>query len=150
MKRTWKRITLAAMISLLSVGCIGMVMHHLIPHGHKPAVEEFGLGPRRSASGQYSGTLATDQPLKVRSMQSIRFAIADSAGRAVDGVAITVDGGMPQHGHGLPTQPRVTQALGQGVYVVEGLKFNMGGWWELKFRIDGAAGRDSITFNLDL
>ena len=33
--------------------------------------------------------------------------------------------------------------LGNGDHLVEGMKFNMGGWWVVKFRVDAAAGRDS-------
>jgi hypothetical protein len=58
---------------------------------------------------------------------------------------------MPQHGHGLPTKPRVTRALGNGDHLVEGMKFNMGGWWVVKFRVaSSAAGADSVVFNLSL
>ena len=63
---------------------------------------------------------------------------------------ISVDGGMPEHGHGLPTQPRVKRALGHGVYEIEGVRFNMGGWWEFKLAIAGSRGADTVTFNLDL
>ena len=57
---------------------------------------------------------------------------------------------IPQHGHGLPTKPRVTRALGHGDHLVEGLKFNMGGWWIVRFRINSATGADSLVFNLKL
>jgi hypothetical protein len=30
------------------------------------------------------------------------------------------------------------------------MKFNMGGWWVVKFGVDAAAGRDSVVFNLKL
>ena len=63
---------------------------------------------------------------------------------------IIVDGGMPQHGHGLPTKPLVTAHLGEGKHVVDGMKFNMGGWWVVKLTIDGAKGSDVVTFNLKL
>jgi hypothetical protein len=33
---------------------------------------------------------------------------------------------------------------------VEGMRFNMGGWWVVKFRVDAPAGPDSVVFNLDL
>ena len=46
---------------------------------------------------------------------------------------------MPRHGHGLPTKPRVTRPLGNGDHLVEGMKFNMGGWWVVKFRVASAA-----------
>lgn len=39
---------------------------------------------------------------------------------------------MSQHGHGLPTRPQVTQNLGNGDYLVEGTKFQMGGWWVMR------------------
>lgn len=73
-----------------------------------------------------------------------------AAGAPVTGAAISIDGGMPQHGHGLPTKPQVTRELGSGDYLVEGMKFNMGGWWVVKFHVAAAAGRDSIAFNLKL
>ena len=48
------------------------------------------------------------------------------------------------------TKPRVTRPLGNGDHVVEGMKFNMGGWWIVKFRVDAAAGQDSLVFNVKL
>jgi hypothetical protein len=60
---------------------------------------------------------------------------------------IQVDGGMPQHGHGLPTKPQVTRELPDGGYLIEGMKFSMTGWWEIKLAIDGPAGADRVTFN---
>ena len=72
------------------------------------------------------------------------------SGAPVDSASIAVDGGMPQHGHGLPTKPRVTRELGNGDHLVEGMKFNMGGWWVVKFRVASAAGTDSVVFNLNL
>lgn len=73
-----------------------------------------------------------------------------ASGSPVDAVAMTIDGGMPQHGHGLPTKPRVTRDLGNGDHLVDGMKFNMGGWWVVKFHVDAAAGRDSVVFNVKL
>jgi len=71
-------------------------------------------------------------------------------GAPVDSAKLLVDGGMPQHGHGLPTKPRVTRDLGNGAHLVEGMKFNMGGWWVVKFRVAAAQGPDSLVFNLKL
>lgn len=71
-------------------------------------------------------------------------------GKPVEGATIGIDGGMPRHGHGLPTSPQVTSSPGEGRYRIEGVKFNMGGWWELKFAISAAPGEDRVTFNLVL
>jgi len=121
-------------------------------HGgvERPAATEFGLGPRASAGGTYVASLESTQPLKLRRMQTVELVVRNAHGAPVEDASIFVDGGMPEHGHGLPTAPRVTKRLGEGAYQVEGVKFNMGGWWELKFLITSAAGTDSVTFNLDL
>ena len=130
-----------------------MMMHGRVD---PPSASEFGFGPRRSSGGLYEAAIEPGEPLEVRRMHTVKLTVRSAGGgesdggSAVDGAAIVVDGGMPQHGHGLPTRPRVTRQLGPGTYQVEGDKFNMGGWWELKFRIDSAAGADSVTFNLDL
>jgi hypothetical protein len=34
--------------------------------------------------------------------------------------------------------------------LVEGVKFNMGGWWVVRFAITSSAGTDTVTFNLGL
>jgi len=71
--------------------------------------------------------------------------LRDADGRAIDEAQISIDGGMPQHGHGLPTRPRVTRNLGDGIYEIEGVRFNMGGWWEFKLAIAGSRGADTVT-----
>jgi hypothetical protein len=116
----------------------------------RPAASEFGLGPRASAAGRYVATLEPAKPLRPREMQAVRVIVRDAQGRAVDEASISIDGGMPQHGHGLPTRPRVTRNLGDGIYEIEGVRFNMGGWWEFKLAIVGFQGTDTVTFNLDL
>lgn len=83
-------------------------------------------------------------------MQTVRLIVRDAEGRAIDEAQISIDGGMPQHGHGLPTRPRVTRSLGDGIYEIEGVRFNMGGWWEFKLAIAGSRGPDTVTFNLAL
>jgi hypothetical protein len=116
----------------------------------RPAASEFGLGPRTSAGGRYVATLDPARPLRPRQMQTVRVTVRDAEGRAIDEAQISIDGGMPQHGHGLPTRPRVTRSLGDGVYEIEGVRFNMGGWWEFKLAIAGSRGADTVTFNLNL
>lgn len=69
-------------------------------------------------------------------------------GRPVEGATITVDGDMPQHGHGLPTSPQVTKELGGGDYLVEGMKFHMPGWWVVDYTISTAGQPDTVRFNL--
>ncbi len=126
---------------------------HMLMMGNgtkRPPVSEFGLGPRTSSSGLYTATLQPSERLRPRKMQTLRVTLIDGQGAVVDNASITVDGGMPQHGHGLPTKPRVTEGLGGGAYEIEGVRFNMGGWWEFKLAITTPAGTDRVTFNLAL
>ena len=115
-----------------------------------PPEQEFGFGPRVSADGLYVARVQPLETIRVSRLHAWRLDVQDRDGNGVAGATITVDGGMPQHGHGLPTRPRVTKDLGAGSYEVEGMRFNMGGWWEFKLAIRAAAGTDSVTFNLDL
>jgi hypothetical protein len=141
-------LIIAAAVAATGCGHVMMMMHG--KNVARPSATEFGTGPRASASRQFTATLHPDQPLRPRRMQTVRVAIVDADGRPVDGAAIQIDGGMPQHGHGLPTRPRVTRALGNGLYEIEGVRFNMGGWWEFKLVIEAASRSDVVTFNLAL
>ena len=47
--------------------------------------------------------------------------------------SISVEGGMPNHDHGLPTQPRITSEITPGTYLLQGVRFHMPGKWECKF-----------------
>ena len=106
---------------------------------------------RASEGGAYRATIrpAGDSIPRGR-LHAWTLHLETAAGAPVDSARVVVDGGMPQHGHGLPTKPRVTRPLGNGDHLVEGMKFNMGGWWVVKFRVAAAAGTDSVVFNVDL
>lgn len=106
---------------------------------------------RSSESGIYRGTiLPAGDSIPQGKLHSWTLHLEDAAGAPVDGASLAVDGGMPQHGHGLPTKPQVRRLAAAGDYLVEGMKFNMGGWWVVKFRVESAAGTDSLVFNLKL
>jgi hypothetical protein len=106
---------------------------------------------RSSTTGLYRGRIIPDgDSIPTGKLQRWMLHLETANGAPVDVATVTVDGGMPQHGHGLPTKPQVTRALGEGNHVVEGMKFNMGGWWVVKFRVSSTAGSDSLVFNLSL
>ena len=76
--------------------------------------------------------------------------VEDLEGNVVEAADIRITGGMPEHDHGLPTEPRVTQYLGQGDYLLEGLKFHMAGLWQLDLIIEANGKRDSVSFSFRL
>ncbi len=71
-------------------------------------------------------------------------------GKAVAPARVSVSGGMPAHGHGLPSQPQVSEHTEDGKYLVKGLKFNMNGGWELAFDIQSEDQRDKVNFDIKI
>ena len=118
----------------------------------RPAPTDLDLSlVKVTAAGLYLAELAPEaEPVTVDPMHAWTVTLRTVDGAPVEQAGFAIDGGMPRHGHGLPTAPAVTQALGGGRFLVEGMKFNMPGWWELDLSIDGPAGTDTVTFNLVL
>ena len=77
-----------------------------------------------------------------------RLLISNLDGKPIDDAAIEVEGHMPGHVHGLPTQPAVTGQVAPGVYRVDGMKFQMNGWWVIQFNVEHEGRKDSIRYNL--
>jgi len=103
---------------------------------------------RPSGDGKYLVTLQPPAtPAHINQLHAWQVMLASPAGAPIAHARITVDGGMPQHGHGLPTRPQVTQEPSAGTYLIEGMKFSMTGWWEIKLAIDSPEGADKVTFN---
>jgi hypothetical protein len=103
---------------------------------------------KKSAAGVYRVALvAPAQSPAINQMHSWKVKLATPDGAPVQGARFVVDGGMPQHGHGLPTQPRVTREIEDGTYALDGMKFSMTGWWEVKLDIQGPHGADKVSFN---
>ena len=76
--------------------------------------------------------------------------IETAAGEPVEGATVGLNGDMPAHGHGMPTEPRVTADLGGGDYRVEGMAFQMGGYWIVDVTVTVGSETDLIRFGLEL
>jgi hypothetical protein len=103
---------------------------------------------RTSAQGLLVSLAPHPGPVRIGQFQSWVATLRDREGRPVSAARIFVDGGMPAHGHGLPTQPQVTRYLGDGQYLIEGVRFNMAGLWVWRLRIETPAGRDEVQLDL--
>jgi len=149
-------ITVIAFILLMPV--LGpRFMHPLMAgrmesmHGNSAAPSELDYSAERTTeNGVFKVSYSSDENIVINKMHTWTLHVETVDGQPVENAVITVDGGMPQHGHGLPTAPQVTEYLGNGDYLVEGLKFQMGGWWEVRFNITAGDVTDTITFNLTL
>lgn len=113
----------------------------------RPANLDLALD-KASTTGAYEVALVPPaMPPAINQIHSWTVKLSDSTGRPVHGAVFTVDGGMPQHGHGLPTKPRVSTELESGTYRLDGMKFSMTGWWVINLGIQGPQGADTVTFN---
>ena len=120
----------------------------LLRMNHVPANLDYAM-TRLSAQGIYKiGYTADLGAVPVNQIQSWTLHVEKADGQPVENATITVDGDMPQHGHGLPTRPQVTRYLGNGNYKVEGLKFHMPGWWVMDFGVTANGQTDQVRFNL--
>lgn len=86
----------------------------------------------------------------INQMHSWILHIENADGLEIEGAVVDVEGGMPEHDHGLPTKPRVTEELGGGNYKLEGMRFHMSGYWEIVVSITTDSGTSKVTIPLQL
>ncbi len=116
----------------------------------QPVPDDLNLATTRPTdNGQFVVSIAPENPdFQRNKIHSWIATVKDAGGNIVENATIAIDGGMPQHGHGLPTSPQMTEYLGDGAYRIDGVRFNMRGWWEFKLAISSGETRDTITFNM--
>ena len=93
---------------------------------------------------------ASTGTVPVNQMHQWTLHVESADGKPIENATIAVNGDMPEHGHGLPTSPRVTKYMGNGDYLVDGMKFQMGGWWLMDFTITANGQTDAVHFNMQL
>jgi len=143
-------VLITAFIALMPI--LGPRYLHPLMMGNQPAPTNLDMSTSHLSDNGLFRVSWTSNPdtLPLNKIHTWTIHVETADGQPVESAEITVDGGMPQHGHGLPTSPQVTQNLGKGDYLVEGMKFQMPGWWEVRFNINSNGQNDTITFNLTL
>jgi hypothetical protein len=141
------KIVLAAAIAVVAIAALVMWMS---TPGKPPANLDLARA-KASEKGLYNVAIEPEAgSFKQGEMHAWVISLTDASKASVDDAKFEIDGGMPQHHHGLSTSPEVTTQLGGGKYRLEGVKFTMSGWWELRLAIASAAGSDKVTFNFVL
>jgi hypothetical protein len=74
---------------------------------------------------------ALPAPITVNRFYESSLRVTDADGNGISGLQLQVRGRMPEHAHGLPSEPQITEK-GQGHYQVRGLSFNMPGRWVIE------------------
>ncbi len=89
-------------------------------------------------------------PPQINRMHNWRLWLTDGAGAPIASARIEVQGGMPDHDHGFPTRPEVTDEIEPGVYLLQGLRFHMPGRWLIEFDIRLGEDADSASLEFEL
>jgi hypothetical protein len=135
------RVGFLALVSLVALAAA--------PASARPANLDLSLDRNSDHSLFHLQLQSGTRPIPLWRVHQWTVRVTDPAGQPVSGAVLKVDGGMPQHHHGLPTAPRATPGGAPGDYVISGVKFSMPGWWVLKLDVRDAEGRsDTITFNV--
>ncbi|MBT1155983.1 FixH family protein [Aminobacter anthyllidis] len=146
MTSAWRMVVGAFGLVALAIGFLSVVFL-TAPAAPGPDLAR----SKNSAKGLYALSIAPEagEP-RQGDLHAWVVTVKTRQGAPVEGAEIAIGGGMPEHAHGLPTSPEATAYLGDGRYRIEGMKFSMTGWWQLKFGITAPAGADEATFNLVL
>lgn len=101
---------------------------------------------QKSQQDIYQSKLTCENPLGTGSFQNCWLALSH-AGKPVKKAEIFIDGGMREHGHGLPTAPKIVWSDDKNIHLIQGLKFSMSGQWSLNFKVNAKddALKDQIT-----
>jgi hypothetical protein len=76
-----------------------------------------------------------------------RMLIETPDGKVTASPTLVMQSWMPDAPRVVGDQPRALN-LGDGVFRVDGLRFDRAGWWNLRVRISDAGVTDSLAFNL--
>ncbi|CAM3865158.1 DUF3703 domain-containing protein [Polaromonas hydrogenivorans] len=139
-----KKIMLRKLAASAALAALATIMAGCVT---QPTDLDLSLDKNSASSVYHVALVPPAQAPAINQMHSWKVKLTTPQGTPVHGAKFVVDGGMPQHGHGLPTQPRVTREFEDGTYALDGMKFSMTGWWEVKLTIQGQQGVDKVTFN---
>ncbi len=142
---------------LLLVAIVGLGCHAESP-GETSAAAGTGETPSTRTGPPFEGLTSGDQyrvrarpaelPIPLHRMHEWIIGIELVGDAAVAPSSVSFDGGMPSHGHGFVTRPRVTRNLGGGEFLVEGVKFHMPGEWVVSVTVQAGASSEQVTWPL--
>lgn len=98
-----------------------------------------------SNKGLYKGRIHLDKTIMLRTIHSWYLSVYDDKGQPIKNAELSITGGMPNHNHGLPTSP-VYQELEEGMYELQGMKFQMLGSWFVDVMVASTEGKDTLHF----
>jgi hypothetical protein len=152
---TW--LLLLALLGAVTTAAAYLLLRRAAPVGGEPTAAVAGVAaakavPRPSGrSGAWHKVTVEPTTIALTDFASMHewvVSVRDPAGAPLTGCLVSFDASMPEHGHGLPTAPRVTGESKPGDYVVEGVRFSMPGHWELTVSVSKCGPAVRSVFDL--
>ena len=113
-------------------------------------VEYADFAARASHNGRYRAAVVDTRAAPgVSDAQLWTVSISRQDNQRVEHARVAARAWMPETGELSPVQPAVRN-IGGGRYVIGDVTFSRAGWWNVALVIDGAAGTDSLAFNVRL
>ncbi len=114
---------------------------------------------RRTQSGHYTLKVRFDPEVpRIGELFSVIAEVTDAKGEPVEAGEVVMNARMPQHNHGMETDPVADAGTCEGegdaracthpggMFRSDGFKFHMGGEWTLTFEVRGSRGVDTTSF----
>ena len=119
---------------------------------HAPPPKDLDLAAMKMSAHKHFQVMyeSLSGRLPLNKIHSWKLTVKDDKGNTVNDAKVSVVGDMPEHGHGLPTNPEIIKDAAAGVYRVDGMKFSMPGWWVITFNIKADEMQDSVSFNVQV
>ena len=114
-------------------------------------VDHFAIGMSKTGANGNKFVLSAANPAPpAKGTNTQTITVTDSTGAAVTGATLTVFPFMPDHNHGSPLVPQVTEESGTpGSYDVTLLDLFMPGYWKVTVSLKTSTGAlDSAIYNL--
>ena len=124
-----------------------VALSFLLAATSKLAAQEVWESSNGSFKVSYSSKIT---PIPINQIHQWILHIETADGAAVSAATLEMEGGMPLHDHGLPTNPVATEYLGEGNYSIEGVRFHMMGDWEITLEISQGDIKETVLIYLKI
>lgn len=112
--------------------------------------EAYVAGINKSGAAGYTLRLMDSNPAPPSKGDNIwSLDLTDPAGATAAGLGLSLRAFMPDHGHGSPVKPEVTDN-GDGTYTIDPVNLFMPGYWEVSLTVVDLGATESPDDDIDL
>ncbi len=147
--RPWVLILMTiAAITLAIVKTPSNDSSQVLPDTEQTPTPQYQTQETFSQNGRFLVAITIPKPLTdLNAPLTASIKLTDANGNIKKPLRIAISGGMREHGHGLPSHPKVTE-FQNNEWHITGLEFSMNGQWQLNIELLDEQGWDWVQFDL--